>query len=90
MSKNILLNSPQVASAINTAQIASRLIDTDREIWASQGENSLALNAFAYQYAVLQAVVAQYQELLKRDLQAARQVHNELILSDLNLGSFWK
>ena len=90
MAKNILVNSIHISSTVSQAKIAAGLIDTNKELWSSQGESSVALTAFADQFAALQDVISLYQELLQRDLDAASKVCSELIASDLNLSAIWK
>lgn len=90
MAKNIILDSASLSAAILAAKLTVSGIDTDRDVWIPQGESSIALEAFTAQFAALEDVMALYQSLLLRDLDAAAKVGKELVLSDLNLTTFWK
>lgn len=90
MAKNILLNSAELTGALLAANLASSAIDTKRDTWTPQEEESIALEAFAAQFVALEEVMALYQSLLNRDLEAARKVGMELITSDTVLSTLWK
>lgn len=90
MTQNILLNRLSVVNAIAQAKIANSLIDTSKENWTKQGENSVALEAFSEQFDELQKIIETYQTLLDRDLNAASEAANEIIASDLIISSLWR
>ena len=90
MARDFIFDTFEVQGAITQGRLAAGMINTNKDTWFSQGEVSAALEAFAKEYIALQKVIADYQALLNKDLDAMSKVQQEVILTDLKLTRLWK
>lgn len=90
MAKDIKVNSLQIMHAAAQVQVAGLSLDTALDTWTSQGENSIALEAFARQFLELERTIGLLQDMVYKDSADVTKAAGEMFLSDLNLARLWK
>lgn len=90
MAKDIEVNSLQIMHAAIQAQVAGFSLDTALDTWTSQGESSIALEAFAQQFLELERTIGLLQDMIYKDSADVSKAAVEMFLSDMNLARRWQ
>lgn len=90
MAKDIKVDSLQIMHAAIQARVAGLSLDTALDTWTSQGESSIALEAFAQQFLELERTIGLLQDMVYKDAEDVSKAAVEMFLSDMNLARRWQ
>lgn len=89
MAKLIKSDTTQLIYTVARAQLAGESLDTKLDCWTSQGEQSVALEAYAEQFVALERAMKQLQDLIAKDAADVTKAAVEMMVADLNLAKLW-
>ena len=90
MAKNIKVDSLELMFAVAQMKLAGAALDTTLDTWTSQGENSVALEAYAQQYVELERTMKLLEDLVQQDANDVAKASAAMFLSEMNLAQLWK
>lgn len=90
MMKMIGINEVAFVGALVSMRRAANQINTAFEGWESQGEKSSVFEEYLEQYAQLQSIMLNYQELMRKDIDAIGKIGISMLKVDQLLTNLWK
>ena len=89
MSDKISVDSVELIKATSDSQTAIGGLNVAIEEWTSQGEKSIALEAFSQQFVELEKAMELYQKLLNQDVESIRKLGLEMFMTDFKISRLW-
>lgn len=90
MAKDIKVDSLELMFAVAQMKLAGAALDTALDTWSSQGESSVALNAYAQQFLELERVMQLLQDLVDQDANDVSKASAAMFFSEMKLAQLWK